>query len=207
MAVGKMDAAVGEVKFSLKEAFYLSLEQFKLRFGKMLLAMATVTLSIIFVVTFSVYSYFFQNLSGEIGLERQTLSQWYYFVILAMVVAIVSISNSLLMSVMERTKEIGTLKCLGALDSHILLLFLIEASLIGLVGGIVGFLLGMIASFASLYAQFGDLAFFIFSNAYQTLNWFWMAMATSVFLCIVASLYPARRAANLRPAEALRYEL
>ncbi len=60
--------------------------------------------------------------------------------------SVVGITNAMLISVQERVKEIGTMKCLGAMNRHIILLFLVEALLQGLVGGLIGYVVGVVAA-------------------------------------------------------------
>src|SRR5687768_6986949 len=77
---------------------------------------------------------------------------------LALLVALVGILNAMLMSVTERYREIGTMKCLGALDSFIVKLFLIESLFQGVVGTIVGVVMGLALSMISLSSSYGKNA-------------------------------------------------
>src|SRR5215213_5186904 len=77
---------------------------------------------------------------------------------LALLVAFVGILNAMLMSVTERFREIGTMKCLGALDSFILKLFLFESVFQGVVGTIIGVVIGLALSLASLTISYGEFA-------------------------------------------------
>ena len=112
----------------------------------------------------------------------------------------------MLIAVYERYKEIGTMKCLGALDRHIILLFLVESSFQGLAGGLAGFLLGLAAAVASTGFTTGfDIALKVPPLQMPTL--FTGSVALALTLSMTATLYPAWRASKLRPVEALRYEL
>src|SRR3954468_24800436 len=77
---------------------------------------------------------------------------------LALLVAFVGILNAMLMSVTERFREIGTMKCLGALDSFIIKLFLIESLFQGVAGTVIGIAVGLLLSLASLTATYGSHA-------------------------------------------------
>lgn len=118
--------------------------------------------------------------------------------VIALIAAGVGIMNIMLVSVTERTKEIGIRKAVGARKSHILTQFLIEAVILCLIGGIIGILLGIgIGNFAGS-----------FLNAEKAVPVDWVIIG--ITLCIVVGIifgtYPAYKAANLDPIEALRYE-
>ena len=106
-------------------------------------------------------------------------------------------------AVLERTREIGVMKAIGATNKTILSLFLIEAAMIGGVGGIIGAMLGMALSqgIAGIGQSTG-----INLRAPVSLELFLGALAFSMLVGMVSGLYPAKRAADLDPVEALRYE-
>jgi putative ABC transport system permease protein len=129
----------------------------------------------------------------------------------ALLVAALGITNTLVMSVLERTHEIGVMKAVGARDEHVLGLFLVEGALIGVVGGLLGLLLGWLLSFPgdvfvmSLVQRQGEL------HPDQSLFAFplWLTLGVPLFAAMVttlAAVYPARRAARVNPIEALRHE-
>ncbi|MCE2788458.1 MAG: ABC transporter permease [Saprospiraceae bacterium] len=112
--------------------------------------------------------------------------------------ASIGLMNIMLVSVTERTKEIGIRKALGATRRNILLQFLIEAIVICLLGGVVGVSLGILMGFG--VSTMVDGRFFI--------PWNWMILGFSVCIVVglVSGLYPALKASRLDPIEALRYE-
>lgn len=138
---------------------------------------------------------------GFMGIgERMT---WLAFV--SMLVCVVGIANAMLMSVTERFREIATLKCLGALDGFIMTVFLIEASILGLVGGIIGTLLGLILCLIRMFSIFHALVSQSFPlNALLAAAG--LSVAAGVLLAAVAAVYPSFRAARLAPMEAMRIE-
>ncbi|MBI3460470.1 ABC transporter permease [Candidatus Acetothermia bacterium] len=124
---------------------------------------------------------------------------------IALIVGAIGLANTMFMAVLERTREIGVLKSLGAKRRHILSLFLIEASLLGLLGGILGILCGLsLSQTATLIAAqaFSTVHF----RASATPELILSALALSMLLGALAGLLPALRASRLNPVEALRYE-
>jgi ABC-type antimicrobial peptide transport system permease subunit len=132
-------------------------------------------------------------------------------VIIALLVCGVGIINSMLMSVTERYKEIGTMKCLGATDSNVLQIFLIEALLLGLLGGVIGALAGWVAAIGIFGFQFGIAGVFPAESMgtvlMSYLTYIGEAIGIAAILSVAAAAYPAFYAARLKPAEALRYEV
>lgn len=129
---------------------------------------------------------------------------------LALFVASIGIANTMIMAVYERTKEIGILKAIGAAPSQIRALFIVEASLIGLLGGVIGtilgWLLGKILNVAILeYMRWQEI---VAQGTYFVVTW-WLVLGALVFATLIglaAGLYPAARAARLAPLDALRHE-
>ncbi len=129
---------------------------------------------------------------------------------LALFVASIGIANTMVMAIYERTKEIGVLKAVGASPGDIRLLFVAEASLIGLLGGIIGtvggWLLGLGLNEAILaYLEWKEIP--VTGTFFVVTGWLVaLAMAFATVIGLLAGLYPAARAARLDPVEALRHE-
>jgi len=128
---------------------------------------------------------------------------------LALAVSTLGIVNTLVMAILERRREIGVLKALGATDTDVKKLFFVEAGVMGFFGGIFGVLFGWLLGRAitigtNLYLKRQNLNPIELSSV----TW-WLILAALVFgvlVSLAAGLYPASRAAKLNPVDALRYE-
>ncbi|MGB9743551.1 MAG: ABC transporter permease [Minisyncoccales bacterium] len=126
----------------------------------------------------------------------------FIFASIAIVVGGIGITNTMFTSVRERTREIGIMKAVGAKNSTVLLIFLIEAGIIGLAGGLGGTILGIIFNWLIVvYGQIHPLFYFSFSVGPGLIIF---GLTFSFLVGCLAGLFPARRAAKLRPVEALR---
>ncbi|MGB7847959.1 MAG: ABC transporter permease [Candidatus Acidiferrum sp.] len=128
---------------------------------------------------------------------------------LALAVATLGIVNTLVMAILERRREIGVLKALGAADSDVQQLFFVEAGVMGFLGGILGVAFGWLLGRA---ITFGTNVYLKRQNLnpieLSSVPW-WLVIAALIFAVLVslaAGLYPASRAAKLNPVDALRYE-
>jgi putative ABC transport system permease protein len=142
------------------------------------------------------------------------LSTWLFAVVagIALFVAAIGITNTMIMSVVERTHEIGVMKSVGARDRHVLLTFMIEGAVVGVLGALAAVILSWGMSFAIDYVirwileqeigrSFDDERVLAFS--------WWMyaaVLAFSSLATMLAAIVPARRAARISPVAALRHE-
>jgi putative ABC transport system permease protein len=117
---------------------------------------------------------------------------------ISLLVGGIGIMNIMLVSVTERTREIGLRKAVGARKDHILFQFLVETITLSVLGGVIGILLG--AAIAAVFTALGLITAVV--SISSILMSFFFAVAIGLFF----GLYPAFRAANLHPMEALRYE-
>jgi ABC-type antimicrobial peptide transport system permease subunit len=129
---------------------------------------------------------------------------------ISLLVASLGIANTMLMSTIERTREIGIMKAIGAEDREIKQIFFVEASVIGLVGGIVGALLAWgVDELANRLAY----RYILQPRGVEYLEFFWLppylwlgALALALLVSVLAALYPAARAARVDPVTALRHD-
>ena len=124
---------------------------------------------------------------------------------LSLLACLVGIINSMLMSVAERVKEIGTLKCLGALDSFIIKTYLIESTLQGVTGTVMGLGVGLLVAVGAAMANYRVyvLYHFPFMGAAKALL---VSLLIGSFLSVVAAILPAYIAARKQPVDAMRVE-
>ena len=147
-----------------------------------------------------------ERLGGDVGGglmgigERMT-----WLALVSMLVCGVGVANAMLMSVTERFREIATLKCLGALDTSIMMMCVVEASLLGLAGGVIGAALGAVLGLTRMAVSFGGPAFASLPVG-ATFAAMGVSVGVGVVLAAVAALYPSFKAARLAPMEAMRIE-
>ena len=143
-------------------------------------------------------------LTGTAATDATIQSRW--MAGLALMISFVGILNAMLLSVTERFQEIGTMKCLGALDSLIVRLFLLESVFIGSVGTTSGILIGLILGTIEAWVTYGNAVWWTMP---------WMKILQIVGFCYLigvvltagGALYPAWRAARMQPVVALRSEI
>lgn len=125
---------------------------------------------------------------------------------LALLISFVGILNAMVLNVTERFREIGTMKCLGALDSLVIKIYLIESAFQGLGGTIAGILLGGMLALAEGWQIYGAETFTIVPFA-ATWKIIVMCSSAGVLLSIGGALYPAWIAARMEPVEAMGREI
>lgn len=124
---------------------------------------------------------------------------------LALLVAFVGILNAMLMSVTERFREIGTMKCLGALNGFIVKLFLLESLFQGTVGTVLGLVLGLLVSFGMASLSYGQAAWLNVPWSQVGLN-IVITLLVGMALSVGGAILPAAQAARMHPIEAMRVE-
>ena len=123
---------------------------------------------------------------------------------ISLLVGAVGIANTMFTSVLEKTKEIGIMKSIGARNKDIMLIFLLKAAFIGLIGGIIGVFLGIMLS-GIMPMLLGDFRL-IMGGTFVSVNSIIMALSVSITVGLLAGIIPAYQASKLKPVDALRYE-
>jgi len=125
---------------------------------------------------------------------------------ISLIVGAVGIANTMFTSVLEKTKEIGIMKAIGAQNKDILIIFLLNSGLLGLVGGIGGIILGIFG--AGFIGSLAGDSFRMFSSGSTSFNLpiIFGAFVLSIAVGMIAGAIPAYRASRLKPVDALRYE-
>ncbi len=139
--------------------------------------------------------------------DKQQRDQMIWLLMLSGALCFVGVTNTMYMSVTERYQEIGTLKCLGALDGFVVQLYIIESFFIGLVGSAIGCIVGYLLTIvqAGLILEFGILT--ISSLFYSFIYGVPPALFGGTILTVMAAIYPTMAAARMKPVDAMRVEI
>lgn len=170
----------------------IALNSLRLRIGRTLLTLLTVAASCAFVI-------FLLTTPAQDALERE---KWALMLVLSLVVSMAGVLNTMLMSVTQRYREIGTIKCLGALDSFVLLSVLLEAGMVGIAGALGGVLAGLLLSVLMGLWEHGLI--FWAGGGWSGLWWKGGAtLCVGFFLTTFGASIPAWIAAKMPPVEAM----
>ncbi len=149
----------------------------------------------------------FATIQQQITSVVQTISLFLAAIAaVSLLVGAVGIANTMFMSVMERTRQIGLLKALGATDNEVMRLFLIESGLFGFFGGIIGIIFGILVSVIVSAVGLRAIGPGGTMNAVVTPELLIFALAFSIFVGVISGVVPARQAAKMKPVDALRFE-
>lgn len=210
-----MEKKVERLNLPLKNAFQMSLRNFRIRFGRAIIVTMSILLGIAFFMSVMTSNAFtmaliergpenIKTILVENLAELKTRQNW--LVTLSLLVCVVGIINSMLMAVTERSREIGTMKCLGALDRFVMELFLLEAMIHGIGGSILGSLIGVLIMTVVYIIQYKKIILSIFPFL-QLLKYMGISIILGTGLAVIGALYPAIVSARMEPAEAIRREV
>ena len=220
-----------EIVLPMSKAVEISFRSLKIRFGRSLITTSGVILAIAFLMSVwssnaivgslrdvnkSEINLLLQKNGIETGLaesseasaeaqarmlEEESKQTW--LISLSLLVCVVGIANAMLMSVTERFREIGTMKCLGALDSFIVKLFLLESTFQGIAGTTTGIIIGFALTFLLGLLDYGGyvLDYFPLSKIAESAGY---ALVVGTSLSLIGAMLPAYRAAKMEPVEAMR---
>jgi putative ABC transport system permease protein len=147
----------------------------------------------------------YSDISEQIGQVTTIVSAFLAGIAgISLLVGGVGVMNTMFTSVLERTKEIGVMKAVGAKNSHVLMIFLIESGLMGLVGGVVGTVLGL--GLSAVASGFISRFFGVELVVVASPSLIVVTLLGSFAIGAFAGLWPARRAARMSVVDALRYE-
>jgi putative ABC transport system permease protein len=213
---------VQQPRIPLRRVVGIAWQGIKVRLLRSALVFASISLAIAFLIytllTEAFLLYVPHNGTAQLveSLERQGILhaldqadqaiQTRWMVGLALLISFVGITNSMVMSVSERTREIGTMKCLGATDDFIVRLYIIESLFQGILGTMLGLLIGPMLGFFEGWRTFGGEVWGLLPPGVLILQ-FAATFVVGVLLTIGGALYPAIRAARMDPIEALRTDV
>ena len=200
-------------------AVKIAFQSLRIRFGRSIITIGGIFFAIAFltsVLTTSIVEQVVdparagQVFSGAgIGTMLEMLAEeprTAWLVTMSLVVCVIGIANAMLMSVTERFKEIGTMKCLGAPDLFVVELFLLESGFQGFVGSLTGSLLGVLLVLVGATINHGFGILLIVPWAQIVIN-ILLATAVGILLTLLGASFPSYRATKMVPADAMRTEV
>lgn len=209
------DKVQRQIVLPLSKAVEISYKSLKIRFWRSLITTGSIVLGIAFLTSIFTTNIIVESLidrgTPEIALQLETEeagvgTAQIWLVSLSLLVCVVGITNAMLMSVTERYREIGTMKCLGALDSFVKKLFLLESLFQGFFGAVIGVVVGSLFAFLAGLVSYGGQVFAVM--LYQRfLLWSAGALLVGIIMAVIGSMFPAAVAARMVPADAMRTEV
>ncbi len=206
-----------QIELPFSEAVRISFQSLKIRFWRSMITTAGILLGIAFFVAVLSGAQISDAMSDReviktvIDSDVQTTGvspQQIWLMVMSLIVCVVGIANSMLMAVTERFREIGTMKCLGALNKFVIELFLLESGFQGLSGAIMGSLVGFLGIMLLSLRDYGLDVFRKFPEyILGILMYMGIACILGMILAIIGAALPAYKAAQLAPADAMRTEI
>ncbi len=214
-----------QISLPISKAVEISFNSVKIRFGRSLITVSGIVLAIAFLMSIWAGNSIIDGLMGaddpkinlilqQKGVEidpdsaaaMQQRSKDTWLVVLSLLVCLVGIANAMLMSVTERFREIGTMKCMGALDGFIIKLFILESTFMGTAGTVIGVIIGFLLTALLNMSSFGTVIFDHLPLA-QILEDGGKAIVIGSVLSLIGGILPAYRAAKMEPVDAMSLEV
>lgn len=214
-----------QIALPLSKAIEISFNSVKIRFGRSLITVSGIVLAIAFLMSIWAGNAIVEGLISagdpkidlvlqQKGVEidpdstaaRQKQSKDTWLVVLSLLVCLVGIANAMLMSVTERFREIGTMKCMGALDGFIIKLFILESTFMGIAGTMIGVVVGFVLTALLNMSSFGTVIFDHLPMD-QVFLYGILAVGIGSILSLIGGILPAYRAAKMEPVDAMSLEV
>jgi ABC-type antimicrobial peptide transport system permease subunit len=186
----------GQLKLRPEIVWAMAISSLKVRMSRTFLTTLTITTATAFMMWL---------LTAPKSTDLTERQSWTVMLVLCLIVSGVGVLNTMLMSVTQRYREIGTIKCLGGLDSLVLLSTLLESAILGLIGGAAGAVIGSIIALLLALPDFGREVFTHISLPGLPLNALIVFVVGMLFTTLGAAI-PAWIAAKMPPIEAMRGE-
>ncbi|MBT3603458.1 MAG: FtsX-like permease family protein [Candidatus Latescibacteria bacterium] len=214
-----------QVALPLSKAVEISFNSVKIRFGRSLITVSGIVLAIAFLMSIWTSNAVVDGLmaakdpkinlllqqkgieidpDSAAAIQQRSKDNW--LVVLSLLVCLVGIANAMLMSVTERFREIGTMKCMGALDGFIIKLFILESSFMGTAGTIIGVAVGLALTCLLNVTSYG-MVMFSHVDWIQVIKYGAIAIVIGSFLSLLGGIMPAYRAAKMEPVDAMGQEV
>jgi putative ABC transport system permease protein len=188
-----------QISLPFEQAFKIAMRNITIRIGRAMITGAGTMLGIAFLMSVFTAAAIKKAQGIEVSEAQTQKDSW--LVVMSLLVSVVGITNAMLMSVTERYKEIGTIKCLGALDNFVVKLFLIESGLLGFFGSLIGTTVGLLFMLLTGISAIGKIDWGLLMAQFLG------CILIGTVLSIVAAVPPAMRAAKMPPADAMRSEI
>ena len=214
-----------QISLPLSKAVEISFNSVKIRFGRSLITVSGIVLAIAFLMSIWAGNSIIDGLmaasdpkinlilqqkgveidpDSAAAMQQRSKDKW--LVVLSLLVCLVGIANAMLMSVTERFREIGTMKCMGALDGFIIKLFILESTFMGTAGTIIGVIIGFLLTALLNMSSFGTVIFDHIPMV-QILQDGVQAIVIGSVLSLIGGILPAYRAAKMEPVDAMSLEV
>lgn len=198
-----------QIELPLRKAFTISVNSLRIRFWRSVITAGGTFLGIAFLVSVLTQALVDRAVPNTMMDPTQLVeaaNRQIWLVVVSLLVCTVGITNSMLMAVTERYREIGTMKCLGALDKFVVELFLLESLIMGIAASLAGWIVGFGITIVAAWMTHGwkIISTISFIEAPKMLL---IALGVGTFLTIIATIPPAIRAARMPPAIALRSDI